>query len=153
MQISNMCIHCTEKGVPGSYGLNPFTGKYEHIQYEGEMDFAKLFDFLIDYDQPSRSINLFESLKKIIERGNLIGFSDKQWQAVILQFANKYLPAEYSTLCKFTGENGNLLFNQMVRFLNSNTEIAKSRDQLSKVTRSVKEPIFLPVRSIQNYLS
>ena len=133
--------------------MNPFTGRYEHIQYEGELDFAKLFGFLVDYDQSSKSINLYESLKKIIARGNQIGFSEKQWQAVILQFANKYLPAEYSTLCKFTGENGNLLYHHLVRFLNSDTEIAKSRDQLSKVTRSIKEPIFLPVRSIQNYLS
>ena len=82
--------NCTEKGVPGSYGLNPFIGKYEQIQYEGEMDFEKLFDFLIDYDKSSKSINLFESLKKIIDRGNLIGFSDKQWQSVILRFAKKY---------------------------------------------------------------
>ena len=47
----------------------------------------------------------------------------------------------------------NLLCHNLVRFINSDTEIAKSRDQLSKVSRSPKESIFLPVRSIQNYLS
>ena len=52
----------TETGVPGSYGLNPFNGKYEQIQYEGDLDFEKLFDFLIDFDKASKSINLFESL-------------------------------------------------------------------------------------------
>ena len=143
----------TETGVPGSYGLNPFNGRYEQIQFEGDLDFEKLFDFLIDFDKASKSINLFESLKKIIDRGNLIGFSDKQWQSVILQFAKKYLPAEYSSLCRFTSDNGNLLFQNLVRFINSDSEIAKSRDQLSKVTRSPKEPIFLPVKSVQNYFT
>ena len=58
----------TESGVPGSYGLNPFNGRYQQIQYEGDLNFEKLFDFLIDFDRASKSINLFESLKKIIER-------------------------------------------------------------------------------------
>ena len=105
----------TETGVPGSYGLNPFNGRYEQIQFEGDLDFEKLFDFLIDFDRASILINLFESLKKIIDRGNLIGFSEKQWQSVILQFAKKYLPAEYSSLCILTSENGNLLFQNLVR--------------------------------------
>ena len=108
---------------------------------------------MIDFDRASKSINLFESLKKIIERGNLIGFSEKQWQSIILQFAKKYLPAEYSSLCRFANDNGDLLFQNLVKFINSDSEIAKSRDQLSKVTRGIKEPIFLSVRSVQNYFS
>ena len=121
----------TESGVPGSYGLNPFNGKYQQIQYEGDLNFEKLFDFLIDFDRASKSINLFESLKKIIERGNLIGFSEKKWQSIILQFSKKYLPAEYSSLCRFANDDGNLLFQNLVKFINSDSEIAKSRVQLS----------------------
>ena len=56
-------------------------------------------------------------------------------------------------MCRFTSDNGNLLFQNLVRFINSDSEIAKSRDQLSKVTRSPKEPIFLPVKSVQNYFT
>ena len=95
----------------------------------------------------------FESLNNFIERGNLIVFSEKQWQSIILQFAKKYLPAEYSSLCRFANDNGDLLFQNLVKFINSDSEIAKIRDQLSKVTSGIKEPIFLSVRSVQNYFS
>ena len=59
----------TEKGTPGSCGLNPYSGLYEQIQFEGDLSFQSLFDFTIDFDTETKSLNLFESLKKIIQRG------------------------------------------------------------------------------------
>ena len=73
-------FNVTSSGVPGSYGLDPYSGSYVHIQFEGELSFEKLFDHIIDFDRESKSLNLFESLKKILQRGNLIGFSESQWQ-------------------------------------------------------------------------
>ena len=142
-------FNVTGSGVPASYGLGPYSGNYQQIQFEGELSFEKLFDYLIDFDKESKSINLFESLKKILDRGNLIGFSETQWQSILLQFSKKYLPGEYSSLCRFAGEDGTLLFQNMIKYINSDSEIAKTRNQLSKVTRGIKEPIFLAVRSMQ----
>ena len=78
--------------MPGSFGLDPYSGSYVQIQYEGELEFSKLFGHLIDFDQESKSLNLFESLKKILQRGNLIGLSENQWVSILLQFSQKYLP-------------------------------------------------------------
>ena len=44
----------TENGTPGTYGLNPFSGSYEQIQYEGDLSFQSLFDFSIDFDVQSK---------------------------------------------------------------------------------------------------
>ena len=49
--------------------------------------------------------------------------------------------------------DGTILFQNMVQYINSDSEIAKTRNQLSKVSRGVKEPIFLAVRNIQNHFS
>ena len=144
----------TSRGVPGSYGLDPFSGSYVQIQFEGDLSFDKLFGHLIDFDQESKSLNLFESLKKILERGNLIGFSENQWVSILLQFSQKYLPGEYSALCRFEScIDGTKLFQNIVRYLNTDTEIAKTRHRLSKITRSLKEPIHLSVRYLQNHFS
>ena len=124
-------FNVTGSGVPGSYGLNPYSGNYEHIQFEGELSFQTLFDYTIDFDRETKSLNLFESLKKILQRGNLIGFSETQWQSILLQFSQKYLPGEYSSLCRYASEDGTLLFQNMVKCINSDTEIAKTRNQLS----------------------
>ena len=43
----------TSRGVPGSYGLDPFSGSYVQIQFEGDLLFDKLFGHLIDFDQES----------------------------------------------------------------------------------------------------
>ena len=122
-------FNVTSSGVPGSYGLDPYSGAYVHIQFEGELSFEKLFGHVIDFDRESKSLNLFESLKKILQRGNLIGFSESQWQSVLLQFSQKYLPGEYSALCRFEAEDGTNLFQNIVRYLNTDTEIAKTRLQ------------------------
>ena len=73
--------------------------------------FDKLFGHLIDFDHESKSLNLLKSLKKILERGNLIGFSENQWVSILLQFSQKYLPGEYSALCHFeSAEDATKLF-------------------------------------------
>ena len=72
----------TSRGVPGSFGLDPFSGSYVQIQFEGDLLFDKLFGHLIDFDQESKSLNL-------LERGNLIGFSENQWVSILLQFSQK----------------------------------------------------------------
>ena len=83
----------------------------------------------------------------------MIGFSETQWQSILLQFSKKYLPGEYSSLCRYAGEDGTILFQNMVKYINSDSEIAKTRNQLSKVSRGMKEPIFLAVRNVQNHFS
>ena len=134
----------TSRGVPGSFGLDPYSGSYVQIQYEGELVFEKLFGHVIDFDHESKSLNLFESLKKILQRGNLIGLSESQWVSILLQFSQRYLPGEYSALCRFeSAEDATNLFQNIVRYLNTDTEIAKTRHQLSKITRSLKEPVHL----------
>ena len=146
-------FNVTSSGVPGSYGFDPYSGAYVHIQFEGELSFEKLFGHVIDFDHESKSLNLSESLKKILQRGNLIGFSESQWQSILLQFSQKYLPGEYSALCRFEAEDGTNLFQNLVRYLNTDTEIAKTRNQLSKVSRAMKEPIHLAIRNVQNHFS
>ena len=59
-------FNVTESGVPGSFGLDPYSGKYQQVQFEGDLSFDKLFGYLIDFDRESKSINLYESLKKIL---------------------------------------------------------------------------------------
>ena len=49
----------TSSGVPGSFGLDPYSGSYIHIKYEGEFSFEKLFSHVIDFDSESISLNLF----------------------------------------------------------------------------------------------
>ena len=116
--------------------------------------FDKLFGHSIDFDQESKSLNLFESLKKILQRGNLIGLSENQWVSILLQFSQKYLPGEYSALCRFeSAENATSLFQNIIKYLNTDTEIAKTRHQLSKITRSMKEPVHLAVRHVQNHFN
>ena len=144
----------TSSGVPGSFGLDPYSGSYIHIQYEGELSFEKLFSHVIDFDSESKSLNLFESLKKILQRGNLIGFSESQWVSLLLQFSQKYLPGEYSALCRYeSAEEATNLFQNIVRYLNTDSEVAKTRHQLSKITRALKEPIHLTVRNVQNHFN
>ena len=99
-------FNVTGSGVPGSYGLEPYSGNYEQIQFEGELSFEKPFDYIIDFD------------KKILQRGNLIGFSETQWQSILLQFSQKYLPGEYSSLCRYASEDGILLFQNMEKYIN-----------------------------------
>ena len=115
-------FNVTESGVPGSFGLDPYSGRYQQVQFEGDLSFDKLFGYLIDFDRESKSINLYESLKKILERGDLIGFSEIQWQSILLQFSKKYLPGEYSSLCRYAGEDGTTLFKNMVKYINSDSE-------------------------------
>ena len=50
-------------------------------------------------------------------------------------------------------EDATKLFRNIVRYLNTDTEIAKTRHQLSKITRSLKEPIHLSVRCVQNHFN
>ena len=152
--MNDQSFQVTSTGVPGSFGLDPYSGSYVHIQFEGELSFDKLFGHLIDFDHESKSLNLFESLKKILQRGNLIGFSESQWVSVLLQFSQKFLPGEYSALCRFeSAEDATNLFQNIVRYLNTDTEIAKTRHQLSKITRSLKEPVHLAARNVHNHFN
>ena len=54
-------FNVTGSRVPGSYGLDSYSGNYEHIQFEGELSFEKLFDHIIDFDRESKSLNLQKS--------------------------------------------------------------------------------------------
>ena len=69
---------------------------------------------------------------------------------LLVQLSQKYLPGEYSSLLCYASKNITILFQNMVKSINSDKEIAKTRKQLSKLTIRMKEPIFLePTRPVE----
>ena len=142
------------EGVPCTLGYNPYIGKYEVISFEGEMNFSKIFGNLINYDETSKSIDVFESVTKIILKGNKIGLSKQAWENVMLEFARIYMPATYPLLSTFSqNEDEDILFFQLSCNLNTDTEVAKTRSSLGKVTRKQNDPVHISAGLIKSLVT
>ena len=83
LELPSKCVKTynnSTKGCPATFGYDPFAECWEQIQYDGPVNFQKLFGHLVDYDEVSKSINLFDSLRKVIIYGERIGLSNMAWQ-------------------------------------------------------------------------
>ena len=142
------------KNASGWKGYDPFNNQYfmDPIEFGGEVNF-NIFEPLIICDPESKAVNIISSVRNILSKGQEIGLNTEQFSMVFLSFAKKFLPYAYASLSQYSGQTTRM-FNNMVELINQDTEVAKIRASLCKISRTPDQQIGIPVLKIKSlYLS
>ena len=126
----------------GDYLENP-------IRFDGDLLFEKVYEPLIISDRESGSCNLIWSIKKLIKEGGDNALSDKNWIALWLQFAKKYMQSTYSNLSRYSDDLENL-FSSLITNVNVDEELSKLRASMSKLHRDPKMPLQIPLYKLKS---
>ena len=132
-------------------GFDAESGDYLEapIRFDGDLLFEKVYEPLIISDRESGSCNLIWSIKKLIKEGGDNALSDKNWIALWLQFAKRYMQSAYSNLSRYSDDLENL-FNTLITNVNVDEELSKLRASMSKLHRDPKMPLQIPLYKLKS---
>ena len=138
------------KNHRGWKGWNPHTNSYfaQNIEYEDVLKFDQ-FRHLIIQDKESKALNLILTIQNLIEEGEKMSLGTEAWIQLWLQLLKDYIPLSWGTLSRYSNDF-NQLFACLVSLINSDIEIAKVRNALTKVSRSLGENVAIPVQKIKS---
>ena len=127
-------------------GWNASESKYYEtpILFEGDIGYDKNFAPLVVCDPASKSVNLIVSLEKIVKRGSSMCLSEGNWSTLFLTFARNHMPNDHQSLSQYS-DDPDMLFEQLVASVNSESEIAKIRTSLANISRKPGESIQTPL--------
>ena len=115
------------------------------ILFEGEIGYEKNFQPLVVCDPASKSVNLIVSLTKIIRRGADMCLSDDNWSNLFFTFAKNHMVNDHQTLSQYS-DNVDTLFEEIVKSVNAESEIAKIRTSLANICcipgESIQTPLY-----------
>ena len=114
------------------------------ILFEGDIGYEKNFAPLVVCDPASKSVNLIISLEKIIRRGSSMCLSDGNWSTLFLTFAKNHMANDHQSLSQYS-DNADTLFEEIVKSVNAESEIAKIRTSLANISRKPGESIQTPL--------
>ena len=135
-------------------GYNPTKGKYElkPIKFGGKVEFDTNFLPLVISDEQSKSVNLIQTVKGFLKKGQEMGLGDEDWGQIFLIFSKRFLPLMASSLTRHIGDVDGL-FTELCSTINSDHEISKLRNALSTTTRKATEQIHNSLYKIKSAYS
>ena len=114
----------SNSGVQSTQGFNTATLRYELIQFEGKIDFRKDFASLVSYDDLSKTVKIYDSLSRILNRCTQMGVSDRQYEFILLSFVQDFLPLEYGSVSLLAGQStATAIFEQIALYVNSDERV------------------------------
>ena len=135
-------------------GYNPTKGKYElkPIKFGGKVEFDTNFLPLVISDEQSKSVNLIQTVKGFLKRGQEMGLGEADWCQIFLILSKRFLPLMASSLSRHIGDV-DALFTELCSTINSDHEISKLRNALSTTTRKATEQIHNSLYKIKSAYS
>ena len=128
----------------GTKGLCPYRGVFEKIQFAGSINFDQSFEPLVSFHSESRSVNIFDTWYKLIQKGSDLGLGHNQWTELILKFSQRYCKDIFQELVlRSNGADNNACFFHLVDTVSSDFELSKLRSSLAAITRRPGEGIFI----------
>ena len=114
----------SNSGVQSTQGFNTATLRYELIEFEGKIDFRKDFANLVSYDDLSKTVEIYDSLSRILNRCTQMGVSDRQYEFILLSFVQDFLPLEYGSVSLLAGQStATAIFEQIALYVNSDERV------------------------------
>ena len=128
----------------GTKGLCPYRGVFEKIQFAGSINFEQSFEPLVSFHSESRSVNIFDTWYKLIQKGSDLGLGHNQWTELILKFSQRYCKDIFQELVlRSNGADNNACFFHLIDTVSSDFELSKLRASLAGITRRPGEGIFI----------
>ena len=128
----------------GTKGLCPYRGVFEKIQFAGSINFDQSFEPLESFHSESKSVNIFDTWYKLIQKGSDLGLGHNQWTELILKFSQRYCKDIFQELVlRSNGADNNACFFHLIDTVSSDFELSKLRSSLAAITRRPGEGIFI----------
>ena len=128
-------------------GWNPMSNQFETIATPFKPDLEKLTEF-VDQCLHSNATNIPKSINNLLDEGEKRGYVKESYISLWLQFIKKYLPNSYQPALTYS-QNLNDLFEFLLSLVDTNSEITKIRNALSKVVRKCDEPASFSVLKVK----
>ena len=139
------CIVKEEKRI---LGWVPSENNFILLSNPNKPDLDNLTEF-VDQCVHSGATNIPKSIKNLMEEGKLRGFTEAAYTSLWLQFIKKYIENSYQAALTYS-RNLNELFEFLLSLVDTETEITKLRNAISKITRKQEDPVSFSVLKMKS---
>ena len=123
---------CIVRQEARTLGWDLTKNDYVLVAYPHTPDLEKLSEF-VDQCVHSQATNIPKSVSNLIDEGEKRGFTEGSYSSLWLQFIKKYLKNGYHPALTYS-RNLNELFGFLLSLVDTNSEITKIRNAISKIT-------------------
>ena len=139
------CIVKEEKRI---LGWIPAKNDFILLCNPGKPDLDSLTE-LVDQCVHSGATNIPKSIKNLMEEGIQRGFTEQAYTSLWLQFIKRYIENSYQAALTYS-RNLNELFEFLLSLVDTETEITKLRNAISKIQRKQEDPVSFAVLKMKS---
>ena len=142
---------CIVRQEARTLGWDPTKNDYVLVAFPHTPDLEKLSEY-VDQCVHSGATNIPKSVANLIEEGEKRGFTESAYSSLWMQFIKKYIKNSYQPALTYS-RNLNELFTFLLSLVDTNSEITKIRNAISKITRKQEEPASFSVLKLKSLTS
>ena len=134
--------HMTMSTNGKTIGIFPGEDKYrtQPLEYTNDILWENFGERIVQRDPISKSLNIFETLLRIINEGTRVGLNPDQYARLFILFMQKEIPSAVDT-AKTMGTNAGQIFSYLVDLINPVEQLQILQTALDAFHRSMNKPL------------